>query len=330
MSDISWNLVEERVYRRFEELAHAQDALGSGVDTPAEHYRVDALLADLGWAEIEANFPTEACELLFRTQGRTLAQTDCLNRTMLAEMSCVPDGVEGIVIPDVRWGEVPRAAQEVSGIIIGPLPERVAVPVSGPMGTVSVGAVDSSRLDCQHLDTFDSSVVWTSVSGPLDFPLVEASTEWYRAVSAAQRGLATELIALADSMVAASAGVCGDHVPADLFPRDMDSIRTRLVEASADLEAARSLLAESWRYGGRLSALAAKCAAGRAHRAISELTLQSLGLQTWSHEPPIARYVARGMQLDALCGSHERLEAILGERLFEIYSPGQPLPSIVV
>ena len=143
MSGPSWSVVEESVYRRFEELATAQSPPGTGANTPAEHPTVDALLADLGWAEIETNFPTEACELLFRAQGRTLAQTNCLSRTMLAELSCLSAHVDGVLIPDVRWGEIPRAAQEVSGIIVGPLPERVAVPVSGPMGTVSVGVSKS-------------------------------------------------------------------------------------------------------------------------------------------------------------------------------------------
>jgi len=330
VTDIAWDFVEERVLRVFEELAHLQDPVGNGAAvTSVEPCAVDALLSDLGWADIEAEYPTEACELLFRAQGHTLAQTDCLSRAMLAELSCLADEVDGIVLPDVRWGETPRAAQEVSGIVIGPLRDRVAVPVSGPMGTVSVGVVEASRLEGQRLDTFDSSVQWTSVSGPLDFPLVEASTEWYRAVAAAQRGLATELIALADSVVPVVIGACRDRASNDGSQRDIQVNRDQLAEASAILEGARALLAESWHYGGRLSALAAKCAAGRAHRVVGELALHALGLESWTRDTVIARYVARGMQLDALCGSHEHLEAVLGERLFEIYSAGQPLPSIL-
>ena len=245
MSDIKWDLVEERVHRLFEELAHSQEPADSGgAITPVEFASVDALLADVGWPAIEADFPTEACELLFRAQGRTLAQTDCLSRAMLAELSWLPDDVNGIVLPDVRWGETPRAAQEVSGIIIGPFRGRVAVPVSGPMGTVSVGVVEASRLEGQRLDTFDSSVSWTSVSGPLDFPLVEALTEWYRAVSAAQRGLSTELVALADSVLMVFVDGGGDHTSTRELPSFVDVTCHQVAQATAVLEGARALLAE--------------------------------------------------------------------------------------
>ena len=41
----------------------------------------------VGWSDIETEYPIEACELLFRAQGRSLAQTDCLDRVVLAELS---------------------------------------------------------------------------------------------------------------------------------------------------------------------------------------------------------------------------------------------------
>jgi alkylation response protein AidB-like acyl-CoA dehydrogenase len=46
-------------------------------------------------------------------------------------------------------------------------------------------------------------------------------------------------------------------------------------------------------------------------------------------EHDLHRYVARGFQIDALCGSYHQLEVLLAERLFEIYSPGRALPAII-
>lgn len=327
--NVAWNSVEERVHRAFDELARVQAPVGPNTTEPSvEHADVDVVLADVGWADIEAEFPAEACELLFRAQGRTLAQTNCLSRTMLAELSCIVGDVGGIVLPDVRSGETPKAAHGVSGIVTGPLTGRVAVPVSGPMGTVSVGVVEASRLENKRLDTFDPSAQWTQVSGSLDVPLVEASTEWYRAIAAAQRGLATELVALGDSVLQVVINAYEARATNVDHSCDSAGVCHQVAEVSAILEGARALLAESWHYGGRLSALAAKCAAGRAHRAVSELALTFMGVDSWTRDPLVARSVARGMQLDALCGSHEHLEAVLGERLFEIYGVGQPLPSI--
>jgi alkylation response protein AidB-like acyl-CoA dehydrogenase len=78
-----------------------------------------------------------------------------------------------------------------------------------------------------------------------------------------------------------------------------------------------------------LSARAAKAAAGRAHRAVSDAALQVCGAMGLTAEHDLNRDVARGFPVDALCGSHLQLEALLGERLFEMYSPTRPLPAIV-
>ncbi|MFZ0905616.1 MAG: acyl-CoA dehydrogenase, partial [Mycobacterium sp.] len=75
-TDESWPMVEEAVFRLFEELAGKSDS--------AEHVAIGPRLAELGWSDIEAEYPVEACELLFRAQGRSLALTDCLDRVMLA------------------------------------------------------------------------------------------------------------------------------------------------------------------------------------------------------------------------------------------------------
>jgi hypothetical protein len=76
--DESWQMVEEAVFRLFEDLAGKN---------AGEHLAIGGRLAELGWSEIEAEYPVEACELLFRAQGRSLALTDCLDRIMLAEMA---------------------------------------------------------------------------------------------------------------------------------------------------------------------------------------------------------------------------------------------------
>ena len=87
-------MIEEAVFRLFDQLA------GKGAD---EHTAVGPALADLGWSDIEAEYPIEACELLFRAQGRSLAHTDCLSTVMLAELSPLLDGpVDGIVLPARR------------------------------------------------------------------------------------------------------------------------------------------------------------------------------------------------------------------------------------
>jgi Acyl-CoA dehydrogenase, C-terminal domain len=322
MTDESWPMVEEAVFHLFEELA------GKG---SAQFVAIGPRLAELGWSDIEAEYPVEACELLFRAQGRSLALTDCLDRVMLAELAGVLDEpADHVLLPGLTPGYLPSPDDgRVSGIVLGPLEGRIVVPVSAPMDTVSVGVVDAGRLDGERLDTFDLSAFWTRVSGALDVPLVEATTEWNQALAAAHRALATELAELAERALR----IAVEHVSARVqFGAPIGSFqspRHALADASAVLAGARALLGESWRYGGTMSALTAKAAAGRAHRAVSDVALQVCGAIGLTAEHDLHRYVTRGFQIDALCGSHDQLEALLGEQLFDSYAPGRALPAVV-
>jgi hypothetical protein len=322
MTDESWPMVEEAVFRLFDELA------GKG---SAQFVAIGPRLAELGWSDIEAEYPVEACELLFRAQGRSLALTDCLDRVMLAELAGVlGEPADHVLLPGLTPGYLPGSADgRVSGIVLGPLEGRLVVPVSGPMDTVSVGVVDAGLLDGERLDTFDGSTFWTRASGPLEAPVIEATTEWNQAFAAAHRALATELAELAERALR----IAVEHVSARVqFGAPIGSFqspRHALADASAVLAGARALLGESWRYGGRLSALTAKAAAGRSHRAVSDVALQVCGAIGLTAEHDLHRYVTRGFQIDALCGSHDQLEALLGEQLFERYAPGRALPAVV-
>jgi hypothetical protein len=322
VTDESWQMVEEAVFRLFEGLA------GEGA---SEHIAIGVRLAELGWSEIEAEYPVEACELLFRAQGRSLALTDCLDRIMLAEMAGVLDAPAAhVLLPDLTPGYVPGSdAGRVSGIVLGPLEGRIVVPISGPMSTVSVGVVDASRLNGRRLDTFDASTHWTRVSGSLEVPLVEASTEWNQALAAAHRALATELVELAERTLRIAVEHVSVRVQFGARIGSFQSPRHALADASAVLAGARALLGESWRDGGELLAPSAKAAAGRAHRAVSDVALQVCGAIGLTAEHDLHRYVTRGFQVDALCGSHDQLEALLAERLFDDYAPGRALPAVV-
>jgi len=322
--DESWPMVEEAVFRLFDELA----AKGT-----AEHVSVGPRLADLGWSDIESEYPIEACELLIRAQGRSLLSCDSLDKVLLAELAPVLDGaVDGIVLPGIADGYIPSSdAERVSGIVLGPMPSagRLVVPVSNLKGEVSIGVIDTGGLDAERLDTFDTSANWTQVTGPMTGAVVDASAEWSNAIAAAHRALATELVALADEALR----IAVEHVTVRIqFGAPIGSFqspRHLLADASAALEGARALLAATWRFGGELSALTAKAAAGRAHRAVSDAALQVCGAIGLTIEHDLHRYVTRGFQVDALCGSYQQLEALLAERLFAGGSTGQALPAVV-
>jgi hypothetical protein len=316
-------MVEEAVFHLFGELA---------AKNPAGHVAIGPPLEELGWSDIEDEYPRAASDLLLRAQGRSLLNSDCLAHVMLAELGELLDGpVDGIVVPGPADGCVPGSDfQRVGGILLGPLPSagRLVVPVSGQNDTVSVAVVDSASLEGERLDTFDTSAYWTRVSGPMTGELVDATTEWNRAIAAAHRALAAELVAVADEALR----IAVEHVSVRIqFGSPIGSFqspRHLLAEAKANLEGARSLLAESWGGGPQL-ALTAKAAAGRAHRAVSDATLQVCGAIGLTQEHDLHRYVTRGFQIDSLCGSYQHLDALLADQLFDEYSPNGALTAIV-
>jgi hypothetical protein len=317
-------MIEEAVFRLFDELA---------AKNPGEHVAIGPPLEELGWSDIEAEYPIASCELLFRAQGRALANTDCLHKVMLAELAPLLDGpVVGIVLPGVADGFAPGSdVERLTGILLGPLPSagRLAVPVSSPAGTVSLGIVDADSLEGVRLDTFDKSAHWTRVTGALTGEEIAASGEWDRALAAARRALATELVALADEALRIAVEQVTVRVQFGSPIGSFQSPRHLLADASAGLEGARALLDETWRNGGEFSALTAKAAAGRAHRAVSDAALQVCGAIGLTLEHDLHRYVTRGFQIDSLCGSYQQLETLLADRLFENVTPGLALPAIV-
>lgn len=318
--DDSWPMIEEAVFRLFEEIA----AEGSFV-------RIRPRLDELGWSDIELEYPTAANALLFEAQGRSLAVTDALDRTMIAELTALVGGpVNGVVLPTPGSAGSPATTeQRVTGIVLGPPVGRLVVPMAGSHGTISLGVVDAAQLSSEPLDTFDPSVQWARVEGRLEGTCVEGTSEWNRAVAAAQRSLGTELVALADRAL----HVAIEHISARVqFGAPIGSLqspRHALADAAATVKAARALLDESWQYGGRLSALTAKAAAGRAHRAVVDATLQVCGAIGLTAEHSLHRYVSRGFQIDALCGSYDETESMIATYLFDVHPVDRALPSII-
>lgn len=300
--DDSWQLIEHDVFRLFDALA-----------LEGEHTAIAPHLAKLGWSQFESEYPVAACELLFRAQGRSLAQTDCLDRVMIAELAArLSEPADAVVLPDLSCGDTPGSDNGlVSGITLGPAFGRLVVPVRGPLGTVSIGVVDRSRLQITPMNTVDPSVNWSQVSGPLPNDLTEATFEWNLAVGAAHRAMATELIALTDEALRITL-----HAAETQAQTCAPEFSPPLSDAFADLEAARRVLADSWRFGGLLSGQVAKAISGRAHRKMCDAAEEICGA-VGDAPSDLHRYVARGLQL------------LAADRLFDECAPPSALDTTV-
>jgi alkylation response protein AidB-like acyl-CoA dehydrogenase len=175
------------------------------------------------------------------------------------------------------------------------------------------------------MNTVAPSVNWSQVSGPLPNDLTEATFEWNLAVGAAHRAMATELIAVTDEALRITL-----HAAETQAQACAPEFSPSLSDAFADLEAARRVLADSWRFGGLLSGQVAKAISGRAHRKMCDAAEEICGAVGDAPKRDLHRYVARGLQLDALCGSYRYFERLLAaDRLFDECAPASGLDTTI-
>ena len=325
--DESWPMVEEAVFRLFDELA------AKGTD---EHLSVGPPLAELGWSDIESEYPIQARASCYFGPRADHCSTPTHWTKVLAGRAwprCWTARSTASCCPAIADGYRPSADAE--RVVRNPARadaehRTTSCPGVGPEGH----GVNRDRRR-RRLFTADEARYVRPVrildAGHRadDQQLVDASAEWSHAIAAAHRALATELVALAGEALR----IAVDHVSVRIqFGAPIGSFqspRHLLADASASLEGARALLSETWQYGGELSALTAKAAAGRAHRAVSDAAMQVCGAIGLTIEHDLHRYVTRGFQIDSLCGSYQQLEALLADRLFAGDSPGGALPAVV-
>lgn len=317
--DESWTMIEQSVHRVFTEAtAHGHD-----------HVVLGRRLDELGWADIEADFPAAATQLLFRARALTLAQTDCLDRVALGALGSVLTGPVDSVVWPAPGEEHSGHPEQIDGIVIGPAHGRLVVALAHESGQVSVGVVEADQLLCEPMNTFDAASTWTRVTGTMREPMTDGTDAWRDAVATARRALGTELVTLAEQMLTKAVEHVGSRTQFGAPIGSFQAPRHALAHTCARLEGARAVVDEAWRHGDDLSALMAKAVAGRVHREVTDVTIQASGAIGLTIEHDLHRYVARGMQLDALLGGYRHLESALAERLLSASGRAEPLPAVV-
>ncbi|MDZ7887386.1 MAG: acyl-CoA dehydrogenase family protein [Mycobacterium sp.] len=188
---------------------------------------------------------------------------------------------------------------------------------------------DAHRVRCEPIDTFDRGSTWTLVSGVLDRDCIDTAAHWDDAVAAGRRALATELVATAEAILELATAHLATRTQFGHPIGSFQAPRHALAGAFAELEGARALTSEAWRDGGDFAAVVAKSAAGQAHRAVGEAAMQVCGAIGMTAEHDLHRHVARGVQIDALLGSHLQLEPAIADHLLDADEPDGALPTVV-
>jgi hypothetical protein len=286
---------------------------------PAE---IPHALAELGWFDLLAADPAAAVTMTAEEQGRLRAATPILDLVMQHAAGVRTPPGAALLLP------APARQSDASGIDTGGALRIEGVTLAGRdqadtlllLTAAGMVAAPAAALDLAPVVGADPELGLTAVTGHLDRrdtdPVAPAETVT-AAVDAGRRWLASELVGLAASMLDQSvAYVSARHQ----FGRPIASFQTvkhRLAEVHVAITAARAGVAAAWADGTRLSAMAAKCLAARAHELASTHGHQVHGGLAFTVEYGFHRWIERGHLLDALLGTRRQLTGTLGEACIE-------------
>ncbi|EAQ00609.1 hypothetical protein JNB_10559 [Janibacter sp. HTCC2649] len=308
---------------------------------------ITSALAELGWAEVEAEDPATAVSLLFRAHGASLASSNLLSDTMIRSFG--PDfpyaGTPVTLLLPHPTEDAARPAScrrsGAAGILLeAPVADSlVLVPTcQGDRVTLHPVAADWVLARTKASTGFDASSTWLVLETADVLPDANApvAVDWIAATALARRALSAEILGVCD----AALHIACEHVTSrHQYGRAIGSfqaVRHRLAEGHVAVESASSLLLAAWRgvSGGGVpdtppewAAAVAKARAGRAQAEVMRTGVQVLGAMGLTLESPMHRHVTRAAALDLLLGGQASLEQSLGDALLS-GTTAYPLASI--
>jgi hypothetical protein len=288
--------------------------------TPGVHVRT--ALGELGWDEVLADDPAGATTLLFTEHGRALASSNVLDDVVLAALD-IPATAGYEPARAVLYPPIGSSVVATEGILITDptLVDEVVVPMhDGP------AVVSAAGLSVREAAGFDPDTHWRIArltDGEPDPSL--GPSRWRAAVAAGRRALAAELNGITSTILEIAVEHTSGRVQYGRPIASYQSVRHRLAEGHATLEASRSLLEGAWSKaddgGSAWAASAAKAQAGHAYLDVSRHAMQLCGAIGLTYEHRLHLFVQRGAVLDGLLGSASELTHDMGARLLDGYRP---------
>ncbi len=270
-----------------------------------------AALDELGWAEAQEADPAEATTLLFTEHGRHAVTSSLLDRVVLAEIGA--DHADAAVVYP------PFGADHVTdeGVALVDPATVASVWVQRESG---LAQLSSGELSARPVHGFDTARTWWRVRVPAGTPAATPVPQpppdaWERAVAAGRRALAAELHGITEVLLQNAIRHTSERVQYGRPIAAYQTVRHRLVEGHAVLEAARSVLDSAWTDGSPWAAAVAKAVAGTAYRDVARHAMQLCGAVGLTREHHQHGFVERGALLEELLGSARHLERELGYRL---------------
>jgi Acyl-CoA dehydrogenase, C-terminal domain len=279
-----------------------------------------AALVSSGWVEVLVADPAVAIGVLAEEQGSALLAGPVVDVAMLHGADLDIDPTVAIVLPPLHAGE-PMSAHAVAdgwavdGLVLAGHGRADRFVVTSLTGLLMVPA---SGLRFSPVAGGDVGLGLHRANGVVPTSQVEVvGDEAARAaaLAAGRRALASELVGGAGQMLANTVEYVMQRHQYGRAIGSFQSVKHRLADVHVAITAARSGVAASWQHRDPLTAMAAKCLAGRAHQLASTHCHQVHGGIAFTTEHGFHRWIRRGQLLDSLLGTSVHLNDEIGRHL---------------
>jgi alkylation response protein AidB-like acyl-CoA dehydrogenase len=226
----------------------------------------------------------------------------------------------GVVLPPLRAGE-PMSAQAVAegwtidGLVLAGHGRADRFLVTAPSGLVMVPAACLTFAPVAGGDVELGLHRANGVVPTSEVEIVGDEAALAAAIAGGRRALAGELVGGAAQMLANTVAYVMQRHQYGRAIGSFQAVKHVLADVHVATTAARSGVAAAWQHPDPVTAMAAKCLAGRAHQLASTHCHQVHGGIAFTTEHGFHRWIRRGQLLDSLLGTSAHLTDEIGRHL---------------
>ncbi len=288
---------------------------------------VDALLAELDWADLLDAEPADAIDIVFRALGSVDVRSSALDDVLLHALGMPPRGDLAVVLPAFGTWSPPGhdvtttgGRIEASGLVTGRgARASELLVVCGPEDAPRAATIAAADAECAGITGVDPAFAYQSFrfeGHPSEITPLEA-TRWSEAVALARRALATWIAGANRTMLEMARTHSLEREQFGAPIAQFQAVRHRLSEALVAVESTEACLVSARDEPNEQTAAMAKALASRNARIVARHCQQVLAGVGFTTEHAFHRFLKRVMALEGLLGTADAILLEVGRRLLE-------------
>jgi hypothetical protein len=283
---------------------------------------VDAVLADLGWAEMLESEPRDAIGIVFTTLGAVNGTATILDDVVIRALGREPRPEVAVLLPGFGTWEHPGAIDNTRVRATGLTTSRLdtadeLVVVCRDRSELHLAVVPASAAEVTPVRGIDPDARLRRVRLEISIATSRPADPgaWDAAIAAGRRAVAHQIVGACRTMLALARAHAIERVQFDRPIAQFQAVRHRLAEALVAVAASEASVHAAWDEAGPLTAALAKAVAGRTVRTVGAHCQQVLAGTGFTTDHPFHRFLKRAVVLEGVFGSADRITIDLGHHV---------------